>query len=148
MAGTVTPDRVMAEVECVMSRPFAWGPCDCCTAACDVFLGLWGVDPMAALRGRYTGATGAARVLWQNGGLAAWAARVARREGLLPGHATGGFGLSVVQDRPSLLICIEPGLWAGKSLHGFALLRAAEMGWHHAQAAVDDNGPRGLHAGP
>lgn len=148
MAGTVTPDQVVAEVERVMSRPFAWGSCDCCSAACDVFLALWGFDPMASLRGRYTGATGAARALHQNGGLGPWAARVAAAAGLSPGHAPGGFALGGVDGRASLLICIEPGMWAGKSLRGFALLRAAEMGWHHAQVSTFDHGPCGLRAGP
>ncbi|MDN3711626.1 hypothetical protein QWZ10_06950 [Paracoccus cavernae] len=51
MARAMTPDQVFAAVERVMARPFAWGPCDCSSAACDVFAALWGFDPMARVRG-------------------------------------------------------------------------------------------------
>jgi hypothetical protein len=147
MARTVTPERVMVEVERVMSRPFAWGPCDCCSAACDVFAALWGCDPMTGLR-CYTGAAQAARMLAAEGGLRPWAERVARRAGLVPGHAPGGFGLAEFGGRASLLICVRPGLWAGKSLRGFALVRTVEKGWRHAENASDNNGNRGFFAGP
>src|SRR5690606_23486075 len=61
MARAITPEAVMAEAERVMLRPFEWGPCDCCSAACNVFASLWGVDPMAPVRG-YSGPLGAARL--------------------------------------------------------------------------------------
>ena len=61
MARAIAPEQVLAEVERVMSKPFAWGACDCCSAACDVFTRLWGVDPMASIRG-YRGAMAAHRV--------------------------------------------------------------------------------------
>lgn len=131
MAGAVTPARVMAEVERIMSQPFEWGPCDCCSAACDTFSALWGIDPMAPVRG-YGGAGGAARLMRAEGGLPQLAARLAAEAGLVPGHAPGGFGLAAIDGRASLLICIQPGLWAGKSMRGFALLRAAEQGWRLA----------------
>ncbi|WP_147393090.1 DUF6950 family protein [Paracoccus siganidrum] len=137
----MTPETVLAEVERVMSRPFEWGPCDCCSAACDVFAALWGFDPMAALRG-YHGLMGAVRLLDHGGGLEEMADRHARRAGLRAGHATGG--LAFVHFAPelgllhgprrvllaSLLICIQPGQWAGKSRNGFAILRSADKGWH------------------
>lgn len=147
MAGAVTPDRVLGEVERIMSRPFVWGPADCCSAACDVFAALWGFDPMARLR-TYEGPRQALRMLEREGGLRSWAGRVAELAGLSPGHAPGGFGLADLGGRSSLLICIEPGLWAGKSMRGYALVRAAEMGWHHAETAAYHNGPGGLFGGP
>ena len=136
----MTPERVLAEVERVMSRPFEWGPADCWSAACDTFAGLWGFDPMASLRG-YRGARAAARILADGGGMAALADRVMTGAGLVAGHATGGLGLAVIEGRGSLLVCIRPGLWAGKSLRGFALLKSAEMGWHYAQTAAYHHGP-------
>lgn len=45
--------------EAAMLRPWKWGEADCCTSACDAFLALWGVDPMAELRGAYTTEAGA-----------------------------------------------------------------------------------------
>ncbi|MFV0301440.1 MAG: DUF6950 family protein [Paracoccus sp. (in: a-proteobacteria)] len=132
MAGGLTPGRVMAEVERVMSRPFEWGPCDCCSAACDVFAALWSIDPIAHVRG-YSGARAAARMMAEGGGLAGLAMDAARRGGFAEGHAIGGLALSRrAGRRQALLICIQPGLWAGKSKSGFALLRSAERGWRLA----------------
>lgn len=108
-----------------MLRPFEWGPCDCCSAACDVFARLWGFDPMGPVRG-YVGARDAARVI--GGDLGALANRLAAEARLTPGHTSGGLALSV--DGRSLLICITPGQWAGKTRGGFAILRAADRGWH------------------
>lgn len=132
MAGTVTPERVMAEVERVMSRPFMWGSCDCCSAACDVFFGLWGIDPMASVRS-YRGALAAHRLMARHGGLPALAVVLAERTCLSPGHAVGGLALSdFVGRRQSLLICIQPGQWVGKSSRGFAVVKSAARGWHLA----------------
>lgn len=120
----------MAEVERVMLRPFEWGPCDCCSAASAVFHALWGIDPMAPFRG-YRGALSAARLMRRHGGLEVMAGMMADRAGLIPGHRIGGLAVSPPALRHrAILICIEPGLWAGKSKHGFAMLRAAAKGWH------------------
>ncbi|AGT07910.1 DUF6950 family protein [Paracoccus aminophilus] len=143
MACAVTPDRVMAEVERVMSRPFEWGPRDCCSAACDVFAALWGFDPMARFRG-YRGARDALRLMADGGGLPKLCAQVSRETGLIEGHAPGGFGLTAIEGLPSLLICITPGTWAGKTLRGFALVRSADKGWCLAQTASDLDRPSGL----
>lgn len=117
---------VLAEVEAVMSRPFVWGTCDCVSAACDVFLRLWGIDPLAPWRG-LEGRADIIRAIRAEGGTDAALTRLAA--GLRPGHAIGGLAVSTGSPR-SLLICIQPGLWAGKTRRGFALLRAAERGWH------------------
>lgn len=138
----MTPERVLAAVDRIMSRPFEWGPSDCCSAACDVFAALWGFDPMAPLRD-YTGARGAALMLARGGGLRPLADRVLTDAGLVPGHAPGGLGLALFGGRASLLVCVKPGLWAGKSLRGFALVRAAEMGWTYAENPSYHNGPGG-----
>ncbi|UFS64402.1 hypothetical protein LO749_09495 [Paracoccus denitrificans] len=122
----------MAEVERIMSRPFEWGPCDCSSAACDVFAALWGIDPMGPVRG-YSGPLAAARMIRRAGGLAALADTLAVQGGLAVGHAAGGIALSAGhRGRQALLICIMPGLWAGKSKDGFAILRNADRGWHLA----------------
>ncbi|MFB9223251.1 DUF6950 family protein [Paracoccus cavernae] len=131
MARAMTPDQVFAAVERVMARPFAWGPCDCSSAACDVFAALWGFDPMARVRG-YQGERGALRLMRESGGMNGLAATLAAEAGLRDGHAAGGLALVGIEGRASLAICIHPGLWAGKSLRGFALVQAAEQGWHLA----------------
>lgn len=128
MSNPISPEAVLAAVEKVMSRPFAWGGCDCCSAACDTFAALWGFDPMAPVRERYTGARGALSLIKESGGLADLAQSLADRAGLASGHAAGGLALS--SDGRSLLICITPGQWAGKTERGFAIMRAALKGWH------------------
>lgn len=127
MARTITPEDVFSEAERVMSKPFAWGERDCCSSSCAVFSALWGFDPMASVRG-YSGAMGAGRLMSRFGGLLGLAQRLADDAGLRPGHKSGGLAISI--DERSLLICIRPGLWAGKSNLGMALLREAGKGWH------------------
>src|SRR5690606_24088577 len=50
------------------TRPFAWGDHDCCLFAADVIRALTGVDVAADLRGRYSTAIGAKRVITREGG--------------------------------------------------------------------------------
>lgn len=131
MARAVTPMVVFSAVDRIMSRPFEWGASDCCSAACDVFAALWGRDPMQMVRG-YDGAAGAGRMIARHGGLLPLAEWLADASALLPGHAVGGLAVGVADGRQSLLVCIEPGTWAGKSLRGFAIVRSALAGWRHA----------------
>jgi hypothetical protein len=55
------------------AMPFAWGANDCCLFAADAVLALTGTDPAEQLRGTYSAALGAARVLEEHGGVAALA---------------------------------------------------------------------------
>ncbi|WP_118138777.1 hypothetical protein [Oceanicella sp. SM1341] len=131
-------EDVLAHALQVMDRPFAWGRADCCTAACDVFEALFGIDPMAELRGRYTTAAGAMRIIAGEGGFAALAERLAASAGLVPGQGAGtpgALGLSAPgaatgpQGR-ALLVCIAPGAWAAKSEGGMSVLPKVERHWH------------------
>lgn len=132
----MTPATVMVEVERVMAARWEWGVADCCTAACDVFAALHGVDPMAAIRGRYNTAIGAYRIIREWGGFPAMAEALARSAGLSVGAgAPGEIGLSAPghaggPDGRALLICVQPGHWAGKSETGFTILPGAERCWH------------------
>lgn len=126
MARALTPEAVFAVVDQVMSRPFAWGPCDCTSAACDVFRWLHGVDLLARWRGRYASKSEALRLIAEMGGPLACAEEMAR--GLTIGEQIGGVGYA----RRSLLICIRPGMWAGKTHDGFALMKEAERAWYLA----------------
>lgn len=130
MARAVTPAEVLAAVETIMLRPFEWGPCDCCSAACDVFGLIWGIDPMAHLRGQYIGLRGAAALIRENGGLMALAQSMAAHVGLIEGHASGGVAISI--DQRSLMICIAPEQWAAKSETGFVVMSRAAKGWRLA----------------
>ena len=123
----MTPETVLEAVDAVMSRPFEWGGCDCVLAAAAVFERLHAVNPLAGA-GDWRGPSGAARMLRRGGGLARLAEAQAQAVGLRGGHATGG--LAVSADGRSLLVCIQPGMWAGKTKSGFAVVRQAGQGWH------------------
>lgn len=135
MPDMISPDAVMAAVEEAMSARWEWGRADCCTAASDVFLALHGIDPMASLRGRYSDAMGAARLIQSWGGFVAMASGLARAAGLVVSDGQpGDIGLSVPGDAGgpdgrALLICIQPGAWAGKSDLGYSILPNAERCW-------------------
>lgn len=52
--------------------PFVWGERDCCLFACNGIRAITGLDPAAEMfRGKYRGATGAARLLKKHGGVEA-----------------------------------------------------------------------------
>jgi hypothetical protein len=63
--------RLGDHIRAASGRSFVWGLFDCCTFACDGILAMTGIDPMAALRGKYSTAIGAARALkgFAGGGL-------------------------------------------------------------------------------
>jgi hypothetical protein len=50
-----------------MHAPFAWGSQDCCLFASDVIKSITGIDPAESLRGKYTTAAGAKRVIARHG---------------------------------------------------------------------------------
>lgn len=135
MACDMTPDRVMSEVDRIMSARWEWGTSDCTAAAADVFSSLWGVDPIAPIRLSYCDARGAQRIISQWGGMLAMGGALAAMAGLRKGiGASGEIGVSISgtgsgPDGRSALICIQPGIWAGKTLHGYAILPAAERCW-------------------
>ena len=131
----ILPSAVMAEVDRVMSARWHWGAADCCTAACDVFHALHGVDPMATVRGGYDDAVSAARLIRSWGGFPEMAEALARTACLVQSNGqSGDIGLSAPGDAGgpdgrAMLICIEPGAWAGKSELGYTILPNAERCW-------------------
>ena len=121
---------VMDVVLAVMTRRWEWGVADCCTAPCDVFARLHGVDPMASLRGVYSSRSSAEIVITGMGGMVAMAERLAARAGLRDG--IGGEGeIGVSGERPEgrvLCICVGDA-WAAKTARGFALIRGVDRAW-------------------
>lgn len=112
-----------------MLRPFEWGAADCCTAACGAFADMHGFDPMAHWRGYRT-----AREAYRNLGPdpIGTIRETLERAGLVAGAEIGGIGLMLHKNRPSLLLCVGPDLWAGKTQNGLALLRASVMDYRIA----------------
>jgi hypothetical protein len=118
---------------------WAWGQSDCCTFACDVFCDVYGIDPMANIRGTYDSAAGAARLVRSRGGMEANVRRTLREAGLVPCEPREGV-LGVVTDAASGLaaaaICAEPGVW----------LVRTETGLTSRPAATEAHGLPGVHA--
>lgn len=125
---------ILAAALDVMDRPWKWGEADCCTAACDVFDRLYGIDPMASLRGRYTSRREAYRIVREMGGFEAMTQTLADKAGLREGNGEPGeIGIIFGQmDGFALGICLAPGSWAGKTPTGLATLPAALRSWRRA----------------
>ena len=122
---------VMATCMEVMDRPWEWGAADCCTAACDVFLRLYGIDPMTPLRGRYSSRVGALRVITQEGGWQAMAQGLADRAGLVASDGRAG-DIGIVRTAEgdlALGICVARSVWVGKSERGLATVPKVLKAW-------------------
>lgn len=135
------PDAAEALARLLAERqraPFAWGSHDCCLWAADAVRAQVGVDPAAALRGRYASALQAARVIAAAGGSLEDIARAALgpplRNPMLA--CAGDVGLTMGRvaddpaDRATLAVCLGE-WWAVPAAHGLALqpLNAATMAW-------------------
>jgi hypothetical protein len=113
----------------VMDAPWRWGHVDCCTAACDVFYRLYGIDPMRSVRGTYATRGGAARLIASYGGMKAMAATLAEKEGLvLCEPRAGAIGVT----EKSLVVCVSDRTWIGKTETGFSTLRHVDTVYHVA----------------
>jgi len=121
MAGNLIPFDAAREA---MDRPWQWGVADCCTGACDAFLALWGVDPMAELRGKYDDATSAYRAIIARGGWEKMIEGFAKGAGLVPSPGVSGdIGLIKSMGKPALALCVSPGMWAAKNMVGMTLIQ-------------------------
>jgi hypothetical protein len=119
--------RVMETALDVMDCPWEWGRADCCTSACDVFLRLYGIDPMASLRGTYSTQRGAAKAIARMGGFDQMAATLAARAGMQPVEPRVG---AVGVTHEGLVICARPGVWLGKTLTGMTTVREVSAAYH------------------
>ncbi len=116
----------------IYARPFAWGSADCCTSACDVFSALWGIDPMAPLRGRYSDRRGAVGLIRARGGWSEMAADLAEQAGLRPG--IGGPGeLALIGagrlDAFALAIGLGGGRWGARVEGGLRTVTEVVRSW-------------------
>lgn len=122
----VGPSEAMAAAERSMSGRFRWGVSDCCTGACDAFEILWGVDPMAPLRGYRKGVEARAWIA-SFGGFGPMVTTLTGRAGLVtatngsrPGDLGHFVGWKPRQD--ALAICVGGG-WAIKSHTGLSIVK-------------------------
>lgn len=113
-----------------MGGRFEWGVSDCCTAACDAFSALWGIDPMGSDRGAYGGPVGAHRILRRAGGYLAWCGDRFAAAGLRETDYPQAGDLVLLPHRSvgTLALCIQPGQFAGKGQLGVAIVGGSFQG--------------------
>ena len=112
-----------------MRHPFRWGLRTDCTAACEAFRALHGIDPIARHEERYSTALGAARILKRAGGYLAWC----RATFDLPETTEPQAGdLALIESADTfgaaLALCIQPGEYATKTERGMVITTAEIQG--------------------
>lgn len=141
------PEHIMHVVDDLMSKRWVWGFSDCCISASDVFDNLHGIDPMSVVRGTYDTARKAYRLTQQWGGLFEMSKKLAELSNLqISSGDVGDIGISykgvaMGPEGRALLICIQPGAWAGKTENGYAIIPNAEICWR-PKTAFDHNSNR------
>jgi hypothetical protein len=114
--------RVMDVAIELAEMPWEWGQADCCTFACDVFARVYGIDPMADIRGTYDSAASAARLVAARGGMAHNVRATLRAAGLVPCEPREG-ALGVITDTGGAMvaaICAAPGVWLARTATGIS----------------------------
>lgn len=97
--------RLAALVGARLQQPFEWGVHDCALFAADAVKAVTGVDPAAELRGTYSTAAGAARVLSERGGLDAIATAALGQPRAPLMARPGDVGLVLNDGRECLGVC-------------------------------------------
>jgi hypothetical protein len=136
MARVVTGSDVMLAAREIMLTPFVWGEADCCTGACDVFLRLYGVDPMSALRGTYGSQAEADAAVGAFGGFVELCEALAGSVGLIRAEGptrAGDIGVTAAgvhePDRRALAVAAGPAAWVCKSPRGFTIVESVARSW-------------------
>lgn len=78
------PTMLASFVETRRSQPFAWGSNDCCLFASDWIMLCTGFDPAEKIRGTYSTALGASRILRSLGGVQGVVTKLGEPLGLQP----------------------------------------------------------------
>ena len=99
-------DRFTSLVQSRLREPFAWGGQDCCLWAADCVQALTGIDPAESLRGTYSTALEAARIVTELGGLEAIVtAALGEPLGGPLFASVGDIGIVETNGRQSLAVC-------------------------------------------
>ena len=110
-------------------RPFVWGASDCGCLIADWVRLRRGVDPLARLRGAYSGALGNARLMAAEGGMLALVTRLLAEAGLPEAHAPQAGDVGLIDVPASGLtgaICLGD-RWAMKTPNGVGFVYAAPL---------------------
>ncbi|MFK5596493.1 DUF6950 family protein [Methylobacterium sp. HMF5984] len=114
------PPDLVAHLRKAMGEPFARPHADCCFFVADWILARTGIDPAADLRGTYTNATGALRLIRAWGDfLTMWRVHMALagfNETRTP--AVGDVGVVRGGDGAIVAAIRVPGAWVGKAPRG------------------------------
>lgn len=122
------PERLNALLAERYARPFAFGSNDCCLFAADTVLALTGFDLGAALRGQYSTAEEAARVLQEEGGVQALATTMLGQPRELPLLAQRGDVVCVeMEGRLSLGVVVGNGQWCAPGASGLVFRPMSEV---------------------
>jgi len=128
--------ELIHSIEKHMGGPIVWGVSDCCTGPCGVFNDIFGLDPMIGVRGAYSTAFAAARIINPFGGLLGYANHLATASGLhVSKGIQGDIGVSKKDTAIGiggrcLMICVGEGVWAAKTENGVAFIKGkAEISW-------------------
>ena len=122
----VTAEAALEAVERALDGPRAVGRCDCVTAACDAFAEMFGIDPIATWRGRWSSDADAAAILAAEGGPVRLAVGAFLDAGLVrraPADARPG-DLALLNFVGSVILgnAIGGGMFATKAPDGMAFL--------------------------
>jgi len=112
-----------------MRRPFEWRLRRDCTVACVAFASLHGCDPLSECKAEYNSLMGASRILQSHGGYASWcSSNIHLKATSTP--LVGDLVLTRSDDcfGAALGLCIEPNVFACKSLTGLSLFNADILG--------------------
>lgn len=126
----MTPDQVVAAAVAHMAGPWSWRDA-CYGPACDAFAALYGFDPMASVRGRFSTERGALLFVRRRGGMVKCVSGILEPQRFTRNEVPGALGLVPVSGpfKSALAICVQPGLWAAKCEEGFATVNEFEVSW-------------------
>ena len=125
------PTLLVAFIEERRHAPFAWGSNDCCLFAADWIRRACGVDFAEGLRGGYSSALGATRVLSRYGGVLEIAGTLAKLESIPTSTARRGDVVAFKMDGGHALgICIgDIAALVGKGGLVFPRIETAAAAW-------------------
>jgi len=126
----VTPDHVVAAAVAHMAGPWSWREA-CYGPACDAFAALYGFDPMASVRGRFSTERGALLFVKRRGGMVRCVAGILEPQGFVQGQSPGALGVVSSTDSfgGAVAICVQPGTWARRAQHGLAVVNCEGIAW-------------------
>ena len=121
------PELLGAYLTAQLAQPFAWGQNDCCLFAAGAVQAITGIDLASHLRGQYSTAAEAARILADEGGLVALASANFGAPRSNPGQAQRGDVVCVEVDGRQMLGVVAGAQWCAPGPNGLVYRPLAEV---------------------